>query len=154
MKLKTNKYHPLLVSLLMVAALVIFGLLAGDKAVDIQFHSTYYVIAYMHLVYYSIIAYVLYGLIYWFFSRSKRRLLWRLSMIHLSLSVIGALIFFIMLAIILAFVNKDPWPGLFLEINHLLFIAMLTGLVCVGLGPVLFSINLVIVIVFSLTKNQ
>ena len=59
-----------------------------------------------------------------------------------------------MLAITGEFVSMGSWLGLDMELSYLSVIAMLTGLVCVGLGPVLFSINLVVAIVFSLTKNQ
>lgn len=154
MEYKVNRYQLLPVSLLIIAGLLIFVFFAGNKAIDIQFHSTYFVIPYIHFVYYSLVGYGLYGLIYWFYRNSKRRLLWRLSMIHLTLSVIGALIFLIMLAITDEFVSKGSWLGLDMELSYLPVIAMLTGLVCVGLGPVLFSINLVVAIVFSLTKNQ
>ena len=115
MEYKVNRYQLLPASLLMIAGLLIFVFFAGNKAIDIQLHSTYYVIPYIHFVYYNLVGYGLYGLIYWFYRNSKRRFLWRLSMIHLTLSVIGALIFFIMLAITGEFVSKGSWLGLDME---------------------------------------
>ena len=62
MEYKVNRYQLLPVSLLIIAGLLIFAFFAGNKVIDIQFHSTYFVIPYIHFVYYSLVGYGLYGL--------------------------------------------------------------------------------------------
>lgn len=87
MKKLTQKPHFVLWTLIPVILLI--GFLKPDKALDINIHDTYFVIAIMHLALLISIIFGILGFGYWVVIRLNRRLVNWLTVIHLIITVIG-----------------------------------------------------------------
>jgi len=92
LKLKTYKYY-LLILILLVINLSIFWFI--DLSLVFNVHDTYFVIHYTHIIELLIIPVTIIGLTYFYFSRTRIKLIKSLSKIHTTIT--GSLLFILII---------------------------------------------------------
>ena len=134
---------PHLIFLTVIPIIMMIGILSGDSTLYFNVHDTYLVILYFHL---TILISVFFGIIgfgYWIMQKANRKLSKWMYWTHIGLTFGGTWVI-----LILAQLYRERIMEY--EFNNNLTLIILLILLLIGIGQLLFPIN----IIYGLTKKR
>ncbi|WP_127138211.1 hypothetical protein [Flagellimonas oceanensis] len=134
---------PYLIFLTAIPIILLIGILSGDSILYFNVHGTYLVILYFHLTILISIFFGIIGFGYWIMQKAIRKLSKWLFWTHIGLTFGGTLII-----LILAQLYREEI--LEYDFNDNLTLIILLILLLIGIGQILFPIN----IIYGLTKKK
>lgn len=119
------------------------GILSGDSTLYFNVHDTYLVILYFHLTILTSIFFGIIGFGYWIMQKANRKLSKWMCWTHIGLTFGGTWVI-----LILAQLYRERIMEY--EFNNNLTLIILLILLLIGIGQLLFPIN----IIYGLTKKR
>ncbi len=90
MKLIIHK--PYIIFWVLIPLMMIYGFFQGDETLDINIHDTYYVIIKLQIWYFLSHIFAIFGILYWLLIFFNRKIIRRLTSIHVFTTIIGILL--------------------------------------------------------------
>jgi heme/copper-type cytochrome/quinol oxidase subunit 1 len=134
---------PHLIFLTVIPIIMMIGILSGDSTLYFNVHDTYLVILYFHLTILTSIFFGIIGFGYWIMQKANRKLSKWMCWTHIGLTFGGTWVI-----LILAQLYRERIMEY--EFNNNLTLIILLILLLIGIGQLLFPIN----IIYGLTKKR
>lgn len=122
--------------------IIILGLIAGNKTLDIQIYDTYYVVGYLNLTF-TLFAYtILIGSVYRFIELKNLTTKKTLIKFHIILSIIG-LITLMTIASLTGFLTDGQNIRMDMQISYSFIILILVSIFSLILGLLIMTFNII-----------
>lgn len=141
MKLKLNR--PDTICWMLIPVIIMSGIVAGDQALDIYLHDTYYVIGYPQITIITLVMTLIAGLMYRFFIYRNVAGNMKLIGLHIIVSA-AALLLLILIAVTTGGLANGRSFSIGLPYSYFLLLAIIAGLITTVIGVVLIIINLIL----------